>query len=526
MLESWAVNTSARTKLAILMAFHLLWGLVLWFSISKYGMGVSTDSVDFLFAGQNLAQGHGLITHDGAPVILWPPLYPLLLAALRVGFGLDVFAAAHVLQVTAFLGLALCLSLLFLKIFPESFLLALAANVLSEVGAVVLSGFMMVGSDYLFLFLTILFVLLTGYYLDHQSPRMFVMMAAVGMCAMLMRYLGIAVIAVGIVSVVLFARGELRQRLLRGLFMALAAVPAVVWLVITSRFVGRRAPDTFTENFNWFSKSVLEWFLPFQVVKTHAASWTPLLWVVLSILTAVLLLASIRRKVFTAFNLPILLLGLSYLGALFVSASIAYYNKLGGRFLLPLYIPSISLLLISGNTVIQSTRHVRPPEVYRTASLGLLGVLVVIFALLSRITWPLILQSHVDGAADGENVFNTAAWQANDALQFWNNRPPGDYRLFSNEPDGVAFSTRHECEASPRRFSGPYGQVEFPVKQYAAQLFPPGTREIYLIWIEPNPYDYYYGVKALSAIAIVEPLFRGEGGGVYRLRPRAGAIQP
>jgi hypothetical protein len=48
-----------RKQLFVLMTLHLLWGLILWFSISKYGLGVSTDAVHQLFGGLNLASGPG-----------------------------------------------------------------------------------------------------------------------------------------------------------------------------------------------------------------------------------------------------------------------------------------------------------------------------------------------------------------------------------------------------------------------------------------------------------------------------------
>ena len=84
-------------KFLSLMTFHMLWGLVLWFSISKYGLGISTDSVPLLFGGLNLSLGRGLISFDGSRLLLWPPLYPVLLAFIHRLSGLDMFVSATVL---------------------------------------------------------------------------------------------------------------------------------------------------------------------------------------------------------------------------------------------------------------------------------------------------------------------------------------------------------------------------------------------------------------------------------------------
>ncbi len=42
---------------------------------------------------------------------------------------------------------------------------------------------------------------------------------------------------------------------------------------------------------------------------------------------------------------------------------------------------------------------------------------------------------------------------------------------------------------------------------------------MYVVWIEPNLNTYFYDVQDLRSIALVEPLFVGPDGGVYRLSP-------
>ncbi len=506
-----------RNKLAVLMSFHLLWGLVLWFSISKLGLGISTDSVHLLFGGLNLSEGRGLISFDGSFNLGWPPLYPVLLGAIHLGTESSMFAAAHVLQGISFAGLSLCLSLLFMKLFPDNFALALAGNILSDIGAVVVTSFDLVGSDYVHLFLVMLFVLLAGYYVEHRSRRIFLALAGVGMLAMLERYLGIAAIATGI-SLAALLSGNLQERLTRSFCMALSALPAMLWQVSTSRVVERREPISFTENFQQFSRSILEWFLRPSTIEAHAAGSVTVFWIVMAGLMVLLFRA--RKKVLSAFSTPVLLFGLFYLCALFGSASIAYYNKLAGRFLLPLYIPFITLLLISAQIAL-GTAERASPTVRRISVIGVFGALAVWTALLLNVTVPVVMESHA-GTAGGENAFNTADWRANTVLRYWLAHPPkGEYALLSNYPDGIAFYAEHACLPSPRRYAGPYGTVEYPVAGYAGELFSSG-QEVYVVWIEPNRYDYYYKPQDLEPIADVEEVFTGEDGGIYRLKPKTG----
>ena len=72
----------------------------------------------------------------------------MLLALIHLVTRFDPFVSATILQVISFIGISICLSILFLKIFPRTFL-ALAANILSDIGVVVLTSFDGVGSDYL-----------------------------------------------------------------------------------------------------------------------------------------------------------------------------------------------------------------------------------------------------------------------------------------------------------------------------------------------------------------------------------------
>jgi hypothetical protein len=121
-----------KGKLVLLMAFHLLWGLVLWLSISKYSMGVSTDAVHYMFTGLSLSWGQGFISYDCSHYALWPPLYPTLIGGTHLATGLDPFASAILLQFVAFGQLAYCLSVLFLRILSENFVLAFLGCFMSQ----------------------------------------------------------------------------------------------------------------------------------------------------------------------------------------------------------------------------------------------------------------------------------------------------------------------------------------------------------------------------------------------------------
>jgi hypothetical protein len=502
-------------KLVALMTFHMLWGLFLWFSISKYGLGISTDSVHLLFASLNLSRGNGLFSFDGSFVSLWPPLHPMLLALIQLATRFDPFVSATILQVISFIGISLCLSILFLKIFPENFFLALAANILSDIGVVVLTTFDGVGSDYLHFFFLVLFVLLAGYYIETKSPRVLLGMTVVGMMAMLDRYLGIAAIGAGVAIIFFSTTASWRQRIVRSSLMALSALPAGIWLYVSSP--GYRGPESFTENFFWFSTSVLQWFFPISSKESHLWLYISLLWLSIGVMIFLLFHFSQQYKIFSPYVISILVYGLLYLLVLFGSASIAYFNKLTGRFLLPVYIPFITLLVLTVDILMRLIHQHSPQKLRRVIAIGFAGALIVLGIGLLRITIPVGLQSH----ANGNNDFNDRAWHENSVMNYWlAHEPQGNYLLFSNYPDGIAFYTWHTCYNGPAEYSGPYGKIKFPATSYSSELFSSGLA-VYLIWIEPNIYSYYYKAEDLSSIAQVKPIFVNQDGGIYLLTPKA-----
>ena len=95
---------------------------------SRYGAGVSSDSVAYLAVAQNLRDGNGLYDHGGSPLLSWPPLYPMVLAGLNLSTGLDIFIVGWYLNIFL-LGLNLFLSgVIFQRVFGEKPLYAYLAS--------------------------------------------------------------------------------------------------------------------------------------------------------------------------------------------------------------------------------------------------------------------------------------------------------------------------------------------------------------------------------------------------------------
>ena len=76
-------------------------GLVV-LATSKYGAGVSSDAARNLSTAESLKAGRGFVDMVGGPFVLWPPLYPLLLAGLSALTRTATFEVAWYLNILLF----------------------------------------------------------------------------------------------------------------------------------------------------------------------------------------------------------------------------------------------------------------------------------------------------------------------------------------------------------------------------------------------------------------------------------------
>ena len=506
--------TNSR-KLAMLLFFYAVWGVALWLSISKYGLGVSTDSTSYLFSGANWAAGNGLVDHSGASYIYWPPLYPMLIGFLHAA-GLSAFASAHVIQFAAYALLAYFSSVYFLKLFKDDFLFAFIGSFLLATGSIVIPSFQMVGTDYLFSIFPIIFALLIHEYAEKQKWTTLTLIGLTVSLAMLTRYLGYALVLSALLAVCCYSAGSTLKRILSTLYVGVFSLVPFLWMLQTWQATAaiRRGPLTFEEYASQFTVGMIAWFtkdVPNPNRLTALNYFSVWGWVLLGII--LFLLLARKLKLFNSLTLPALGFGMIYLIALFGNALIAYFNRLWGRFQLPIYFPLIVLFLSVIGLGLRVLRESRS-KVYYPVSIVSFLFIAVLSMMQFNITIGLMRNSYNGNIP--ENNINTAEINENSILKYWKeNTPEGDFRLFANLTALVAFHTAHEVSDSPRR-SGVYDENIVPIEDYESTLFS-NDEDVYLIWIEPNPYEHIYLPHEFSPVAELETIIENEDGGIYLL---------
>jgi len=186
--------------MAVLGAAHVL------VRTSTYGAALSGDAVSYLSAAENLMAGKGLQDFRGTGLLQWPPLFPLLLAAIGLA-GIEPLDAGRLVNAAA-CGLIILVSGLWLRRSLRSPLLAMGA-------VLALSTSYPLGYFSSFIITEAIFVLFTLLALMQMETfsnrtvrwRPLVLAALFTALAALTRYAGIAVIVTGILILLLCREG-------------------------------------------------------------------------------------------------------------------------------------------------------------------------------------------------------------------------------------------------------------------------------------------------------------------------------
>ena len=164
------IPTRYSNKYKLILLLFGLGGMILvLLSTSLFGAGLSPDSVYYISIARNFADGKGLITYLGDPVVVWPPLYPILLAIPSILFKIDPLISAHVINAILF-GLTVYFSgLLLSRHLDSSVVFSLLGTAVLLFSNILQDIFIMVWSETLFIFFVILFLFFLEKYIQKSN---------------------------------------------------------------------------------------------------------------------------------------------------------------------------------------------------------------------------------------------------------------------------------------------------------------------------------------------------------------------
>ena len=472
-------HSNYKNWLSILLLLLAIFGGVVILVVTRWGIGASPDSVYYLGAAQNISAGRwfSLPSTDGTfnPITRWPPFYSWVLAILSQT-GLGIHSAARWLNALLTAANILLLGVIlfpYVKRGSAAAVVILGGGLLMLVSPTFLEIHLMAWSEPLFIFLGISGLWVLGSYLD--GNRFFAMLLAallVGL-AFLTRFAGAALVATGMVGLLLFTGTRWLRRISYTLiFGFVCSLPILVWVVSNFRAKGEVTSREF--NFHPIGvahlKSVVNTFSSWLLISENA----PGLLKLGSILCVLLAFGSIyyvtkqrssdsewERRFLGVSGIPgfIKLFALfipTYLGFLFVSISLFDANTpLDARILSPVFVTGMVLflgwLLIWWQTP-ESSKGLKI-LIWIVGSILFIGYLVQGIGPLSN--------AYREGIG-----FNSLAWRHSATIAELNTFPP-EVLLYTNMPEAILLHTGRAVNGFPTKF---FSSDQMVNENYLAEL--------------------------------------------------------
>ena len=497
---------------------------------APYGAGVGTDSTIFLSTAMNLLAGEGWRDFTGRPLVSWPPLFPLLLAAFG-WVGIEPLAAGRWVNATAF-GLTILVAGCWLRSNLRSRWLALAASVvilaslpLSELASDVMT-------DPLFVLFTLLALIWLAAFLHRGGRTPLLLSAVFTALAVLTRYPGVVLIGVGVLLLLVRRAPPLAVRLKHAIvFGAVPSIPLAALLLrnwaISKRLAGGRggSGQSLSDSLSQVADVFRAWVVPPNALDGLGY----LLWMAVGLVV----LADrgfgmggnkgTARPASPLFGLgPVLPFGVfavAYLVFIVAVVPSTVPQIIDNRYLLPMYVPLLlaAVLLLDRFLCIEAVGWMAAVR-YGLSSVVLLGAV-----------------AHV-GFSAGENLrittkawgagldgaYNTADWQHSATLNYVRTNL-SDGWTYSNNQFLVWFADRSVVIRKHRAL--PNEMRDWT--RYAERWVKRGEDEVHIVWIKDDYRSGFYDFNDLDIRFLpgVEPVAESPDGAVFRVTAVA-ALEP
>lgn len=519
------MKTQKRFRI-FLAAISILGSLFVYLATSHYGPGLSTDGARYLSTAENIARGQGVIDYLGLPLINWPPLYPLILAAFHRLTGVDVFVVGQVINIVAFGAIIWLGGIFFERSLPKNYTFAMIASLVLASSLPLIEVSANIASDPLFMVCALLFLLAAQDYYAAQtaagrnrSRNAWWQMALLAIAACFLRYAGLALVASGALIVLLAWRKKPRSAILEAAtFGLLAGAPIAAWALLfnyrlTGSLLGSHLPSEPLGLFVAWVEKTMRWFVPETILNIVP----PL--ILLALLLAVLAIRSRRarwqswlRRVQDAAILPSAIFFLVYGLMLVFAISYPEHRVAGSQRIHAVLMPA--LLVLAAVTVQEFLpRLPRKPRFLRSLALGFFAIWLL-FPLYRVATY--VRASLQNGDVSYYNLYNTRTLRESDivahiqALQL-----SEDQKVYSNNEGAAWFYLRRRIYRLPR-FDPELGEDLGEVMRNFAG-WPAADETATLIWFKRD-LDYKETVptpEQMQAYIRLTPTFIGRYGIVY-----------
>jgi len=498
-------STCNNAKIQAFLAILGLTGAVLvLLSTSKFGVGLSPDSVNYVHCARSLLSGKGCLVYYGEPFTYWPPMFPVLLAALSL-VGIEILDGVRFINSLAFGLIIFASGKLFLNLI-KSKVLALLGAVSILLSFPLISVSVMAWSEPLFIMASVLFLIYLPKYFERRDVSLLITISIIAALASLQRYAGLVLILTGLMLIVFIPGVALRQRIKQAaIFGVLSTVPVALWLarnyMLTSTLTGPRSQSDLTiyQSMGFAHEIMASWFtfyeIPFSIYLLYAG-----LAAVIGI--AALSYNRVRLGAWSYYKLSqvwsLIAFIVIYILFIVISSANAPINLRTDRMLAPAYVFIIGLTLLGLESI--------SDQLVRLTKRKLVGVFVVTGLFIGLIAYPCTLtaKSIKSFVRNGAGGYATTEWQKSPTLQ-WVQENKANGKIYSNAPDAVYILTRTTGNTTLSKTGN--------IKEFR-QSTSPGDN--YLVWFNGVDKDNLYDTQEFASIFEVKKVATFSDGKVYR----------
>lgn len=521
-------SLSLEKRFQLYLTLLALVGLVfILLTTAKYGAGVSSDAGRNLSTADSLLQGRGFVDFAGAPFVLWPPLYPLLMAGLSLLTKWSVFRSAWYLNVALYaLNIWLCGWLLYL-IFKDKPVYAWVGALMILLSRSTLRIYANVASEPLFVtFMLIFFFAAARYLRDNSLGALWLMFIMAGL-ATFQRYLGVVLFGVG--GLVVLYKENWRGVWRSILPVIISALPIDAWALLHNipisgaPFGPRAFGDMFPlENINLALTKILWWFIPRHPLLE------PLLlqpWIILA--PIILLLFAINKKsnwldwfksLKNIYLWPALIFSIVYFFALaFTVITADHLDLTSDRYYVVILPIVLALLFVTLDKLVFS--HVNFNS--RTAHYAVIALVGLWFIYPLYAMQGYLRLALAQGEPSNYNIANSAQYREMGVVRAAQKILDADpsAALYTNYLNIVWFIYQRPVTMLPFVDAGMSRdqQISSLPQYYPAWPVQSG----YIIWFKPNQYHNVAAPSELAAIANLKLLYQDKTGEIYYVQAKS-----
>ena len=485
--DGGALNGSLLTRnrwseFAILSFAAVVGGSIIYYG-TRWGPWAYSDSVGYIVSARSLlvGRGLGLLRPSGEFVnlVIVPPLYPLLIAALG-GAGVGLVNAARWLDIF-FFACFLCASAVGAYRITRSGWIAAGVTAVFLAQPAILLAYLSAMSEPVFMFFLVASLVLVAIFITDGRRKVLILSAFAAMLALLTRYAGIALIISCSIGILALTRSSLRRRLEDvTMFGACSVGPTAAFVLWSHLRLHSTSPRALSQNIQvgslvtdftsravsaiWTWKPIPPNVIPNNLISSHytmyvAGSMASALAIAIAWSVASSIHARRRSNIRIQTQVewrPAALLGIFLATFVLFYASVYLVTypapDVDSRELLPLLPVGLLLVFVVSDLGLRLTGG---PTLLRASLVTAVALSVVGYSLISA---DMVTGMHRTGLG-----YTSRAWQSSQTLAAVQRLPP-ELSLITNETAAIMLYTdrsAHEIPglqpSDPRTMSVPFG---------------------------------------------------------------------